>query len=126
VERLENHHLERAGKQIAGIGLFHSLVYYRHRLNRSTGIVNLPLGAIPGAEFKSIRFRLEPDDSLLLLTDGVVEAQSPSGEFFGFDRTAAITTHSAQDIAAAAQAFGQEDDITVLTLNFAGDVSKVR
>jgi serine phosphatase RsbU (regulator of sigma subunit) len=49
----------------------------------------------------------------------VVEAQSPSGELFGFDRTRAISTRSPEEIAQAAQQFGQEDDITVLTVTFA-------
>ena len=56
---------------------------------------------------------------ITILSDGVVEAQSATGELFGFDRTAAISTQSAESIAAAAQQFGQEDDITVLTLTFA-------
>jgi phosphoserine phosphatase RsbU/P len=43
-----------------------------------------------------------------------------SGELFGFERARAISTATAQDIAHAAQHFGQEDDITVLTLSFAG------
>jgi len=49
----------------------------------------------------------------------VVEAQSPTGELFGFDRTAAISAQPAEAIAHAAQQFGQEDDITVLTLRYA-------
>jgi hypothetical protein len=40
-------------------------------------------------------------------------------ELFGFERTRQISTQPAEAIAAAAQAFGQEDDITVLTLTFA-------
>ena len=43
-----------------------------------------------------------------------------SGELFGFDRTRTISNQSAEAIARAAQAFGQEDDITVLSLIFAG------
>jgi len=35
---------------------------------------------------------------------------------YGFERTRAISTQTAHSIAAAAQAFGQEDDITVLTV----------
>jgi uncharacterized protein GlcG (DUF336 family) len=35
---------------------------------------------------------------------------------FGFERTRAISQESAQKVAQAAQAFGQEDDITVLSL----------
>jgi hypothetical protein len=38
------------------------------------------------------------------------------GQLYGFERTRAISAHSAQDIAAAAQHWGQEDDITVLTV----------
>jgi hypothetical protein len=37
-------------------------------------------------------------------------------ELFGFERTREISGKSAHDIAAAAQEFGQEDDITVLTV----------
>ncbi|MBB5327950.1 serine phosphatase RsbU (regulator of sigma subunit) [Edaphobacter lichenicola] len=53
---------------------------------------------------------------MTLLSDGILEARSASSELFGFDRTAAISTQSAETIARAAQAFGQDDDITVLTL----------
>jgi len=41
-------------------------------------------------------------------------------ELFGFERTAAISTQPVQNIARAASTFGQEDDITVLTLTLAG------
>ena len=80
----------------------------------------LPLGITPDAAYTESLVRLAPDDRLTFLSDGVVEAQSPSGELFGFDRTRAISTQSAEEIARAAQAFGQSDDITVLTLTFAG------
>jgi serine phosphatase RsbU (regulator of sigma subunit) len=51
-----------------------------------------------------------------LLTDGVVEARNAAGELFGFERTRAICKHPAEEIARRAQLFGQDDDITVLTL----------
>jgi hypothetical protein len=41
---------------------------------------------------------------------------SPVREMFGFERTRVISSQSAQQIAEAARAFGQEDDITVLTV----------
>lgn len=50
------------------------------------------------------------------MTDGVIEAMTPSGELLGFDRAARLSNRPAEEIARAAQAFGQEDDITVLTL----------
>jgi hypothetical protein len=79
----------------------------------------LPLGALPAVSFPSMRLQLAENESVLLLSDGVVEARNQSGELFGFERTAAISTQSAESIAAAAQSFGQEDDITVLTLTLA-------
>jgi serine phosphatase RsbU (regulator of sigma subunit) len=64
--------------------------------------------------------KLAAGENLLLLSDGVVEARKATGELFGFERTRAISTEPAEKIAQAAQAFGQEDDITVLSLTFAG------
>ena len=78
----------------------------------------LPLGISANETYAETQSRLDPGDALTLLTDGVVEAQSSTGELFGFDRTRAISAQSAHQIAGAAQAFGQEDDITVLTLTF--------
>jgi hypothetical protein len=79
----------------------------------------LPLGIAADATYTESTLALAPTDRLTFLSDGVVEAQSATGELFGFDRTAELSTHSAEEIAAAAQAHGQQDDITVLTLTFA-------
>jgi hypothetical protein len=79
----------------------------------------LPLGLSPNSEYTEAQLTLPPGSRLTLLTDGVPEAQSAAGELFGFDRTAAICTRPAEEIARAAQAYGQQDDITVLTLTFA-------
>lgn len=79
----------------------------------------LPLGIAAGVEYTETTVRLEPGDSLMFLSDGVVEAQNAAGELFGFARTEAVATKGAEEIAHAAQAFGQTDDITVLTLRFA-------
>jgi len=76
----------------------------------------LPLGVAPDTTYTESTVHLAPNDCLTFLSDGVVEAQSLSGELFGFDRTRAISVQPAEQIAAAAQAFGQQDDITVLTL----------
>jgi len=79
----------------------------------------LPLGLTTGVEYGEVSLRLAAGDRLTFLSDGVVEAQNASGELFGFERTQAISTESANEIALAAEAFGQIDDITVLTLAFA-------
>ncbi len=76
----------------------------------------LPLGAIEEVSYEEVRLYLHPGDRLLLLSDGVVEARQPSGELFGFDRVHNLSNQTAFYIADAAREFGQEDDITVLTV----------
>ena len=78
--------------------------------------VGLPLGIVASPAYEEIANQLAPLDVLTFLSDGVVEARNHAGELFGFDRARAISTQSAETIAATAQSFGQEDDITVLTL----------
>jgi hypothetical protein len=80
----------------------------------------MPLGLAANATFAECCFQLVPDQQLTLLTDGVVEARDHAGALLGFDRSAALSTQPANAIASAAQAFGQDDDITVLTLLYAG------
>jgi serine phosphatase RsbU (regulator of sigma subunit) len=77
---------------------------------------SLPLGVLADATYEEIRLYLHPGDRLLLISDGVVEARQPSGELFGFDRVYNLSNQSAFYIADAAKEFGQEDDITVLTV----------
>jgi phosphoserine phosphatase RsbU/P len=79
----------------------------------------LPLGVIPDVVYLETKLQLEPSDILTLLSDGVLEARNLQGELFGFERTKTISREPAEKIARIAQAFGQEDDITVLTLRFA-------
>jgi serine phosphatase RsbU (regulator of sigma subunit) len=77
----------------------------------------LPLGLVPEMEYPEVSFDLAPGRTLTLLSDGVVEATDQSGQLYGFDRTRAISSQSAATIAATAKAFGQDDDITVLTIS---------
>ena len=76
----------------------------------------LPLGVLPEGSYEEVRLYLHPGDRVLLLSDGVVEARRPSGELFGFDRVHNLSNQTAFYIADAAKEFGQEDDITVLTV----------
>ena len=80
----------------------------------------LPLGIVAHAEFEESRIPLAHGQQLTLVSDGVVEAENASRELFGFDRTRDISTKSAQEIANAAQAWGQTDDITVVTVTRGG------
>jgi hypothetical protein len=76
----------------------------------------LPLGIHADDIYETLRFELLPGQHLTFMTDGVIEAQGPAGELFGFQRTQSISNQSAPAIADTAKNFGQEDDITVLTL----------
>ena len=78
----------------------------------------LPLGAIPHVDFSILSFQLTEGDSLILMSDGIAEAQDAAGHLFGFDRIAELIGNraTAAALATAAQSFGQQDDITVLTV----------
>jgi hypothetical protein len=76
----------------------------------------LPLGVLPENTYDEVHLFLHPGDRILIMSDGVVEARQPSGELFGFDRVHNLSSQTAFYIADAAKAFGQEDDITVLTV----------
>ncbi len=76
----------------------------------------LPLGLSHDATYPESIFQLDSNNQITLLTDGIPEAMNPRHQLFGFDRTAQISTQSAEAIATSAQQWGQSDDITVLTL----------
>jgi serine phosphatase RsbU (regulator of sigma subunit) len=87
---------------------------------------NVPVGLIPDAAYESTRVQLAPGDRLLVVTDGVTEAENPDGEFFGDKNLEAV--------AAAANPFEQlfsrvqefccgralDDDCTVVDLLYIG------
>ncbi len=79
---------------------------------------SLPLGLLASASYTEISIRLQPGDQLSLYTDGLLEARSASGELYGFDRLRALLASrpTAEQATQVAVAFGQSDDITVLTL----------
>lgn len=80
----------------------------------------LPLGLAADSTYAEFSFQFAPGQQMTLLTDGVVESRDKTGALFGFERSAALSTEPAEAIASAAQEFGQDDDITVLTLSYSG------
>jgi hypothetical protein len=77
---------------------------------------SLPLGVIADIQFEQTTFQLNHGDRLVFISDGVVEATNTHGELFGFERTQQVSNESARYIAQTAQRFGQNDDITVVSL----------
>ncbi len=76
----------------------------------------LPLGIASPIHYETIMLQLHPGSRLTFYSDGVIEAQNPKGELFGFDRSREISMQQASEIAETARRFGQEDDITVVTI----------
>jgi Stage II sporulation protein E (SpoIIE) len=78
----------------------------------------LPLGVSLSATYLQTEFAVLPGDHFALYTDGLLEARSQSGELYGFDRLEGLFANqtNAAEATAAAVNFGQDDDITVLTL----------
>jgi hypothetical protein len=78
----------------------------------------LPLGMTEDAGFSVMRFQLNAGDKLIFMSDGIVEATDSDGQLFGFERIrgllAAGTTVA--QVATAAQNFGQQDDISIISV----------
>jgi hypothetical protein len=78
----------------------------------------LPLGVIEDAGFTVTHFQLQENDRLVLASDGIVEAMDEQGQLFGFTRVQELLQArlSASELAATAQSFGQQDDISVIAV----------
>ncbi|HET9740122.1 MAG TPA: SpoIIE family protein phosphatase [Solirubrobacteraceae bacterium] len=87
----------------------------------------MPLGLMPGMPYEEKEMVLAPGDSLLLHSDGVVEAHDPQGAMFGFPRLKEAVAHYpgggelidrvlADLRAHTGPDAEQEDDITMVTL----------
>jgi PAS domain S-box-containing protein len=91
---------------------------------RATG---MPLGLMPGMSYEQKEITLKPGESVLLYSDGLVEAHSPRREMFGFPRmqglvgahpggATLIDSLLAELEQFTGEEWEQEDDITLLTL----------
>jgi len=86
---------------------------------------NLPVGLLPDASYESDHYSLHSGDRLVLVTDGITEAENSTGEFFDNDRLeTAAKKGSMQDIFAAVSQFcgntPLSDDCTVVEMVFSG------
>jgi phosphoserine phosphatase RsbU/P len=88
---------------------------------------NLPVGLVPQAEFQASRLQLKPGERLLLVTDGVTEAEDATGEFFGNERLESCCQEGLAAVEQAVTAFRGDtpltDDFTITELIFRGDVT---
>lgn len=88
---------------------------------------NLPVGLMADATYESDRFQLHAGDRLVLVTDGVTEAENAEGEFFDNHRLekVAAASGSLAQILAAVSTFCDgtplSDDCTVVDLLYSGE-----
>lgn len=87
----------------------------------------MPLGLLPGMPYEVQELTLEPGDSILFYSDGLVEAHNPQREMFGFPRLSQyVASHPGgaaliQSVLEDLEIFTgpnweQEDDVTLMTL----------
>jgi serine phosphatase RsbU (regulator of sigma subunit) len=77
---------------------------------------HFPLGVTREIQYSETTVRISPESVVTLVSDGVVEAMNARRELFGFDRIREISKSSAGKIVEAGRAWGQSDDITVVTV----------
>jgi len=91
---------------------------------------SFPVGLVPEAEFTTASLQLEPDDTLVLFSDGVTEAMDPEEELYGVSRLRAVlqgktelpldeiqktVLESVENFARGAR---QADDLTILVVRY--------
>jgi serine phosphatase RsbU (regulator of sigma subunit) len=120
--------LDPANGQLRYANAGHNLPY----LATADGVAELrargmPLGAMPGMTYEENETYLAPGDSVLLHSDGLVEAHNPAGEMFGFPRLQKVVENNRGSERLidecltelrkfVGKSWEQEDDITLVVL----------
>jgi hypothetical protein len=79
---------------------------------------SMPLGLVQTARYSQTCLEIALGDRVVLLTDGIPEAKNQQGALLGFPTVAALLREGAnvRTVAEAAQRFGQNDDLTVISI----------
>lgn len=82
--------LDAVRRQLVIANAGHMPAVVRRREERNLEILDkvagLPLGVLPDPEYASESFDLTSGDSVMLFTDGLVEAMDPAGRMYGMER----------------------------------------
>jgi serine phosphatase RsbU (regulator of sigma subunit) len=91
---------------------------------------SFPVGLVPEAEYTTTCIKLEPDDTLVLFSDGVTEAMNPDEELFGTARLREVLTgqmdtpldqlqkYVLESVENFARGASQADDLTLLLVRY--------
>ncbi len=91
---------------------------------------SFPVGLIPGTEYAASTMHIEPDDTLILFSDGVTEAMDRSSEEYGTERLRNALSNQQlapldqlqaslmQSVESFTQGTSQGDDITLLLVRY--------
>jgi anti-sigma regulatory factor (Ser/Thr protein kinase) len=128
--------LEPASGRIVIANAGHNLPYVRSA-DRVTEVraTGMPLGLLPGVTYEETKAVIEPGSTVLLYSDGIVEAHGPEREMYGFPRlreefgTLDVPGSDVIDRvlehlhAFTGPGWEQEDDITMVALRRAAEVA---
>jgi serine phosphatase RsbU (regulator of sigma subunit) len=79
---------------------------------------SVPLGLVETAAYEQTHLEMRAGDVVMLLTDGIAEAQNQQRVLLGFSRVESMLREgaSAKHVAEIAQQHGQADDLTVISI----------
>jgi len=104
------------------------LIFRKKEMHSKLKVTGMLLGVVDEAEYRCENITLEPDDIVVIYTDGITEAMNKNSEEFGLDRTVkCIGSHadsSASDIlqqiydevSVHSGGIQQSDDITIMVI----------
>src|SRR3989440_2162321 len=102
---------------------------YRRHAGSATELsaTGMPLGLMPGTRYDEYEAALDPEESLLFYSDGLIEAHNPGREMFGFPRLQTLLAEHSNGTplidfvlgelqSFTGQGWEQEDDVTLMLL----------
>lgn len=106
----------------------HPLLVRAGNINQSLKATGMLLGVIEDVEYESARLSMEPNDVLLIYTDGITEAMNTEREEYGVERVSEVLVNNCsksaveiqniilEEVKKHAGGYPQSDDITIMVI----------